>query len=177
MNRKVNTILCPVARTPSLHLFVSCISGMTTNATAAGEVPTERPVYPAVGYWAVFDAAAPGDSYDELLSRMTVVCPSAQVKRITPLIIFKPDVSVGVTTIGSLFGVLKDHNGGFVRRKIALSILATGGAIYDSQPPNAKLVLIRRSKYTQLLVPAVDALKEAGLCIDLELVEGNRIVY
>ena len=143
---------------------------MTTNATAAGEVPTERPVYPAVGYWAVFDAAA-GDSYDELLSRMTVVCPSAQVRRISPLnSLFKPDVSLGAIS-GSLFGVLKDHNGGFVRRKIALSVLASGGAIYDALPPNAKLVLIHRSKYIELLVPAVDALKEAGLCIDMELLE------
>ena len=50
-------------------------------------------------------------------------------------------------------------------------ILASGGAIYDALPPNAKLAMIHRSKYIELLIPAVDALKEAGLCIDMELLE------
>ena len=44
-----------VAQSPSLQMFVSCISGIFN--TGRPLLEQANPVYPAVSYWAVFDGA------------------------------------------------------------------------------------------------------------------------
>ena len=165
-----------VAKTPSLQMFVSCISGVFTNAVVAGTAgkeTREKPVYPAVSYWVVLDEAAVS-SYGDLLSRITAVCPSAQVKRIVDRC-SQTEEAIGVDC-GKLFVTLKDHNSGFVNNKINRSLLAAGTANIDPQPTNAKLVLMPLSKYCQHIPAAVEATKASGLCIDLQLVEENVVI-
>ena len=45
-----------VAQSPSLQMFVSCVSGIFN--TGRPMLEQANPVYPAVSYWAVFDGAA-----------------------------------------------------------------------------------------------------------------------
>ena len=165
-----------IAKTPALQMFVSCISGVFTNAVVAASgrgATQEKPVYPAISYWVVLDTGAVdtfGELFDELSSRIIAVFPSAQVKRIHSLRGSSSEEPLGVAC-GKLFVTLKDHNGGFVNQKINRSLLATGADEVHPQPANAKLCLVSTSKYVQRIASAMDAMNAAGLCIRFELLE------
>ena len=164
-----------VARTPSLQMFVSCISGVFTNAVAAGSTRAspEKPIYPAVSYWVVVDETrARESSFGELFYRILAVCPSAQVKHIKSLRCAQSEEPLPVDC-GTLFVTLKDHNSRFVHQKITRSLLAAGAAHVSSQPVNAKLLLMSRSKYVQQIPAAVEVTKASGLSIELEMIDGN----
>jgi len=167
-----------VARTPSLQMFVSCISGVFTNAVAAGSrtsAERERPIYPAVSYWVVVDETGERASdFGELFYRIVAVCPSAQVKHIKSLRCAQTDEPLPVDC-GTLFVTLKDHNSRFVHEKITRSLLAAGAACVSSQPVNAKLLLMPRSKYVQQIPAAVDVTRASGLSIELEVIDGSVV--
>ena len=161
-----------IAKTPALQMFVSCISGVFTNAVvaAAGRGATqEKPVYPAISYWVVFDTGA-ADNFGELSSRISAAFPSAQVKRIQSLRGSLSEEPLGVAC-GKLFVTLKDHNSGFVNQRINRSLMATGADESHPQPANAKLGMISTSKYIQRVASAMDAMTTSGLCIHYELLE------
>jgi len=164
-----------VAKTPSLQMFVSCISGVFTNAVAAGSTRAspEKPIYPAVSYWVVLDESR-ASSFGELFYRIVAVCPSVQVKHIKSLRCSQIEEPLPVEC-GTLFVTLKDHNSRFVHQKITRSLLAAGVAHVSSQPVNAKLLLMPRSKYVQQIPAAVEVTKASGLSIELEVIDGNVV--
>ena len=154
-----------VAQTPSLQMFVSCICGVFNKVGAwRGK---SKPVYPAVSYWLVLDGEQVSGS-NNLIRRLLEACPSTQVKPILSMV--RRDAPVEPTAMcGPLFVVLKDHNSGFVHRKIRRSLSAAGNAGTHPHPRNAKLAVVSFSKYDQDISAAVEALNTAGLCIDLEV--------
>jgi len=165
-----------VSRVPALQMFVSCISGVYTKAvggglTHTGGLDTTRPVYPAVSYWTVFEDADQS-RYHMLLNRLTEACPLAEVKLIKSQARRMSETMF--TDSGPLFVTLKDQNGGFVIQKINRCLLASGAAVSTPHPPNAKVVVLSDSKYLQTLPASVDALKTAGLSIDLDVHEGEQ---
>ena len=152
-----------VSRSPSLHLFVSCISGLFTNACRAGHGPTTRPVYPAVSYWVVFDRATDiGLSAIDLSRRLKRACPSAEVKDVKSSA-NRDEYKSLAADCGTLFVALKDHNSRFLRRKI-----------FPSERANAKLAVAASSKYMQQMMQSVLSLKAAGLVIDEEVIVTHR---
>ena len=151
-----------VAQTPSLQMFVSCICGVFNKVGAwKGQL---KPVYPAVGYWAVFDGDVADVFLKDMNHRLSSACPWAQIK---------PIVSMGRTeasgalaaSCGPLYVVLKDHNSGFVNRKISLSEMTAVPGDGDHQVRNAKLAVRTSSKYMQDIRTSVVALSAVGLCI------------
>ena len=157
-----------VAQTPSLQMFVSCISGVFSKGAVTK--PATRPVFPAVSYWAVFDSATV-DEYDDLGMRIVAICPSVEIKSIKSQL-RRPSDTVLAADCEPLFIALKDHCSRFIIEKITRSLLATGAAACaTAQPPNAKLAVVSRSKYRQQLPASVEALNAVGLCIVLEVLE------
>ena len=154
-----------VTQTPSLQMFVSCVSGVFTNPVRGRAQPT-RPVYPAVSYWAVFDEA-PEQS---LALRLLTVCPSAEVKQIKSSANWNEYDSLAADC-GTLFVALKDHSSDFVYRKTGQKMITldAGGPCFR----NAKLFAMAQSQYIEQLPTAVGMLKDAGLCIDLEVFEAT----
>ena len=154
-----------ISRTPSLQMFVSCISGVFNKS---GSCRSEsRPVYPAVSYWVVTDGAGV-DVGAELETRLSAACPFAQIKPITLITQRQMDDPLAAHC-SRLFVVLKDHNSGFVNRKIRRSVLDTGSSDVTLLASNAKLNMIPHSKYMALFSASVPGLKARGLCIDLRI--------
>ena len=161
-----------VAQSPSLQMFVSCISGIFN--TGRPLLEQTNPVYPAVSYWAVFDGAATVhlDLIWSLSDQLCAACPSAMVRRIKSLRIRKYDHTQSDS--GTLFTVLKDHYSWFVCQKIVHSMVACGAADVPSrEPPNAKVVVMPQSKYLQQLSESVISLNVAGLRLELEVFQGD----
>ena len=158
-----------VSRTPSLQMFVSCISGVfNKDKMCRGE---SRPVYPAVSYWVVTDGAG-ADVGAELATRLSAACPFAQIKLITSITQRQRDDPLAAHC-SRLFVVLKDHNSGFVNQKIRRSVLDTGAHDVALLTSNAKLNMMPHSKYMALLAASVPVLKAAGMCIDLRIWDGT----
>ena len=159
-----------VAQSPSLQMFVSCISGVFSKNIGTGVTrPETRPIYPAVSYWTVFegrDAGAYGDM--TMWFKLYSVCPSAEVKPIKSL---RPSDESLSPDCGPLFVTLKDHAGSFVMQKINSSLLAIGAPGVSSHPPNARLVVTSRSKYLTDMPETVSALQVAGLRINMDISE------
>ena len=160
-----------VAQSPSLQMFVSCISGVFTNARGAGYGPATRPVYPAVSYWAVFDEVTPSSSVD-LSLRLNAACPNAEVKHVKSAANWQEYKSLAADC-GTLFVALKDHNSRYVMQKISRSLAATGNSKANHNRANAKVSVVTSSKYLRQLTASVESMKAAGLSIDVEVLEGN----
>ena len=154
-----------VAQSPSLQMFVSCISGVFSKNIGTGS--ETRPIYPAVSYWTVFEGRD-ADTYGDLTRRLFSTCPSAEVKPIKSLRQSSESLS---PDCGPLFVTLKDHCGSFVMQKINSSLLATGAPGVSSHPPNARLVVTSRSKYLADMPGTVSALQVAGLRINMDISE------
>ena len=154
-----------VAQTPSLQMFVSCITGLTKFRSRLTSDPVTFPAYPAVSYWAVFDRADIGPA---LTLGLTAVCPAAVVKQIQS---YQTDQENDRLT---LFVALKDHCSSFVANKIrSLSRHAPLAAETDPHPPNAKLVAMSNSRYLSELPQAIEELRAAGLSIYLDVLTGH----
>ena len=152
-----------VAETPSLQMFVSCISGVYTRSTRSETGP--RPVYPVVSYWAVFLGSVP-DEGGEMLSRIRTACPSVQLKQITSLTRLK---SSAPTDSNPLYVVLKDHNSAFVNQKIVRSLQPSE---FHSHRANAKLLVMSHSVYLPQVPVCVQALQDAGLYMETDVMQG-----
>ena len=154
-----------VAQTPSLQMFVSCITGMTKYRSRLIPDSATFPAYPAVSYWAVFDRAEIGP---QLTLGLTAVCPAAVVKQIQSC---QTDQENDRLT---LFVALKDHCSSFVANKISShrrhSLLTIET---DPHPPNAKLVSTSNSRYLSELPQAIEELRAAGLSIYLDVLTGH----
>ena len=160
-----------VAQSPSLQMFVSCVSGIFN--TGRPMLEQANPVYPAVSYWAVFDGAATVnlDLIFSLSEQLCAACPSAMVRRIKSLRIREYDHNQSDS--GTLFTVLKDHSSWFLCQKIVRSRVTCGAADVPSQPPNAKVVVMPQSKYLQQMPESVVSLNVAGLRLEFEVFQGN----
>ena len=160
-----------VAQTPSLQMFVSCISGVFNKG--GGSEGQVKPVYPAVSYWAVFDGAG-ADSSGEMGQRLMATFPSAQVKAITS-VLHRQSEEPMAANCQMLFVVLKDHRSGFVSQKICRSLFASGASDVPSNHRNAKLAVMSTSRFQQQQTASIEALQVAGLCIDLEVLEADSV--
>ena len=161
-----------VAQTSALQMFVSSITGVFSKGAVT--TPGTRPVYPAVSYWAVFDGTI-GVGYDELSTRISIACPFVEVKPIKSQLRRQPDAMVSADC-EPLFIALKDHNSRFVIQKIACSLVAMGAdCTVTSHPPNAKLVVMSRSRYMRQLPAAIEVLNASGLYIVLEVYEESEV--
>ena len=160
-----NRRLCDevVAETESLHMFVSCISGVFNKAgRCQGQV---KPVYPAVSYWAVFDASK-ADSSGKMVQRLMATFPAVQVKEIKPFLHGQSQQSIAANC-EMLFVALKDHRGGFVNEKICRSLVHGGCADVSYNCRNARLVVKTTSRYMRQYQQSVGAIQAAGLCIGM----------
>ena len=151
-----------VAETPSLQMFVSCISGVYTRSTRWKPESGSRPVYPVVSYWVVLLGSVP-DEGGEMLSRIRTACPCIQLKQITSLIRLKYSAP---TDSNPLYVVLKDHNSAFVNQKIARSLQPSE---FHSHRANAKLFVMSHSVYLPQIPVCVQALQDAGLYMAAEV--------
>ena len=158
-----------VAQTRSLQMFVSCISGVFKKAVSAQS--EAGPVFPAVCYWAVFKDV-PVDFCGQVMSRILPICPAVQVKPITSLGSCQA-LSLHESTCKALFVVLKDHNGGFISRKIDRSLQVAGIASHGT---NAKLIAMPDTKYLPQLPACVKALSLAGLDLEVHVLQGSPAV-
>ena len=156
-----------VARSPSLHMYVSCITGVFSKG---GPNQQQKPIYPAVSYWTVFDGAQV-DNSDDLMQRLATTFPDARVKPITSVIHRHSDEQMAAKC-QTLFVALKDHAGGFVGQKISRSRLVDGTAHAVANTRNAKLAVVSTSKYQHRHSATVAALQIAGLMIDSAVLEG-----
>ena len=152
-----------VAETPSLQMFVSCISGVYTRSIRSET--GARPVYPVVSYWAVFLGSVP-DEGGEMLSRIRTACPCVQLKQITSLARLKPSAP---TDINPLYVVLKDHNSVFVNQKIARSLQPSE---FHSHRANAKLLVMSHSVYLPQVPACVQAFQDVGLYMEADVIQG-----
>ena len=153
-----------VARTPSLQMFVSCISGLVTSAARGQSETARRHVFTAVSYWAVFDQ---GVAIDEAVRRMSgqlvTVCPAAQIKLIQP----NCSRGGGEDLIAmTLFIAVKDHCSSYVHQKSHRNTLALSSTA-DLWPSNAKLVAVPRCKYIGQLRPSMTLMRNVGMHMDL----------
>ena len=158
-----------VAQTPSLQMFVSCITGMTKVRVRGTSSTATMPVYPAVSYWAVFDRA---DNGGYLMQRLMAMCPAAQVKKIQSCQTGRDDESTAAARL-TLFTVLKDHSSSFVSHKISPILVASDAAQVEAHPPNAKLAVMPQSKYLGILPESMRELNSVGLCMYLDVLEGH----
>ena len=152
-----------VAETPSLQMFVSCISGVYTRSTRSEMGP--RPVYPVVSYWVVLFGSVLDES-GEMLSRIRTAYPCVQRKQITSLNRLK---SSAPTDSNPLYVVLKDHNSAFVNQKIARSLQPSE---FHSHRANAKLLVMSHSVYLPQVPACVPALQDAGLYMEADVMHG-----
>ena len=150
-----------VSRTPSLQMFVSCISGMYNTGRSLQELV--NPVYPAVSYWAVFSGTMAQTGVG-VQDRLSATCPTAQVR---PIKSGRPDSEAA--SCGTLFTTLKDHSSDFVCQRICRSLVACGQFAGSSQPVNAKVFVGRHSRYLHDMEQSLAQLTEVGLFIDLEV--------
>ena len=161
-----------VAQSPSLQMFVSCISGIFK--TGRPLLEQANPVYPAVSYWAMFDTATVNAGLD-IPGKLSSACgPDAQVKPIKSFRFRQENNGSRSSDTGTLFTVLKDHNSWFIYEKIIHSMVACGAADVPSrEPPNAKVVVMPQSKYLRQMPESLISLNVAGLRLDLEVFQGN----
>jgi len=152
-----------VSRTPSLQMFVSCISGMYNTGRILQELV--NPVYPAVSYWAVFSGtmAQTGLGVQE---RLSATCPTAQVRSIKSLRVRQDPEAA---SCGTLYTTLKDHSSDFVCQRICRSLVACGQFAGSSQPVNAKVFVGRHSRYLHDMEQSLARLTEVGLFIVMEV--------
>ena len=155
-----------VAETPSLQMFVSCISGVYTRSTRWKPETGAGPVYPVVSYWAVFLGSV-SDEGTEMLSRIRTACPRVQLKQITSLTRLK-SVVPSDSICNPLYVVLKDHNSVFVNKKIACSLQPSE---FHSHGPNAKLSVMSDSLYLPQIPACVEALQDAGLYMEADVLQ------
>ena len=153
-----------VARTPSLQMFVSCVSGLVTSAARGQSESAWRPIFPAVSYWAVFDQ---GVAIDEVVRKMSgqlvTVCQGAQLKLIQPNCSRGGGQDLAAMT---LFIAVKDHCSSYVHQKTRRSTLAQSPTA-DFRPSNAKLVVVPRCKYIGQLRPSMILMRNVGMHMDL----------
>ena len=154
-----------VSRTPSLQMFVSCVSGMYN--TGRSLLETVNPVYPAVSYWTVFGGTM-AQSGLGVLERLSVTCPTAQVRPIKSLRLRQDS---DAAFCGTLFTTLKDHSSDYVCQRICRSLVACGqfAGSPQSQPVNAKVFVGRHSRYLHDMEQSLAQLTEVGLFVDLEV--------
>jgi len=153
-------------------MFVSCISGVfNTSGSCRDQL---NPVYPAVSYWVVSDAAAMTDVGFSLPHQVLSVCPSAEVKEIKSLRNRHCQEDVDAADCGTLYIALKDHRCGYISNKISRSLLTEGVVCGgDSQRTNATLAVSPGSRYLDQLTAAVDTLRAAGLYIRPHVLDGS----
>ena len=158
-----------VAKTPSVQMFVSCISGVFNKTGTPGKWRSQqKPVYPAVSYWVVYDSTET-DVVRQLVVRLLAVCSSIQCKAITSTHHRRDEPMAA--NCGTLFVALKDHNSSFIDRKIHCSLLARGALGATSHSRNANLNVLSHSKYRQQMPTSVAAMQGSGLYIQLHVFE------
>ena len=152
-----------VVRThPNVELFVSSITGLFTKGSSKGFKP--RAVFPAISYWMV--TAPEGDdgvdSRAEVMQRLREVCARAEIKPITaqrrPLLDVVADISA------PLYVVLKDHNSGYIRRRLDHSLNMIDDASEAHAP--SRIVALLGSSYCDHLTSVLPSLLAAHLCTD-----------
>ena len=149
----------------SVAFFVSSISGVYT--TPSERSGATKDVYPAVSYWMVSDGRATPFDDRQMTQTLLRVVPSADIKRI----VGKRNEQEALS--GPLFVVLKDHNSGYIHRRIAesrhqLSLPARSTA--DSYP--VRLVAVQ-ARYARHLATARRTLAAVGLWVCLKTDHGT----
>ena len=161
-----------VARLPSVHMFVSCVTGVFTNPVRGR---SETPVYPAISYWAACDGTASCGTSRDLSRLLKIACPSAAFKYIKTPAFWEGYKSLA-DDCATLFVALKDHNAEFVYQKSGQRMLdqIAGRPATHTHFHNAKLFVMSRSRYLELIPMTVQALTSAGIRVDPEVFEGTE---
>ena len=103
----------------NVELFVPSKTGVFTKGAAKGF--KSRSIYPAVSYWMVTTPGLEdGAIQSSIIGRLHVVCARVNFKPITAQHRQPFDITVAVS--GTLYVVLKDHNSGYIRRRIVRSL-------------------------------------------------------
>ena len=147
---------------PGVEFFVSSITGMFTKGSSKGYKP--RAVFPAISYWMVTspDGDDGGDSRAEVMCRLREVCARVEIKPITAQRRPVPDSVADISA--PLYVVLKDHNSGYIRRRLEHSFNMLGDAI-DAHSPS-RIVALSGSRYCDHLTSVLSTLLAVHLCTD-----------
>ena len=143
-----------VRRAPGVQFFVSCITSIYNKPQQKGALPAC--FYPAVAYWTVFNETF---QYDQLAATISQHVDFPEIKTIGR----SCAPNVGLNASG-LFMALKDHNGGFIRAKLAECLAASG--MTEGQIENARIVRVSKGPWEGIIEKALPHLLAAKLCIE-----------
>ena len=141
---------------------MSSITGMFTKGSSKGFKP--RAVFPAISYWMV---TTPGDDdgdsrAQEVMHRLRKVCARAEIKPITAQRRPLPDAVADISA--PLYVVLKDHNSGYIRRRLDHSLNMLGDA--SEAHASSRIVVLPSSSYCDHLTSALPTLLAVHMCTD-----------
>ena len=148
---------------PNVEFFVSSITGMFTKGSSKGFKP--RAVFPAISYWMVTtpDDDDGGDSrVQEVMHRLRKIFARAEIKPITAQRRPLPDAVADISA--PLYVVLKDHNSGYIRRRLDHSLNLLDDASEAHAP--SRIVAPSDSSYCDHLTSVIPTLLAVHLCTD-----------
>ena len=129
---------------------------------------TPRAVFPAISYWMVSTPDVDiGEVRAQVMGRLHDVSGRAQFKPITAQRRVTSDTVTDLS--GPLYVVLKDHNSGYIRRRLEHS-LGVLGDVSEAHTPS-RIVVKPNSKYLAHLTNAIHKLLECSLCTDFRIAE------
>lgn len=159
-----------VSAQANVEFYVSSITGVFTKGSSKGFTP--RAVFPAISYWMVSTPDLDiGDVRAQVMRRLRDVSARAQFKPITAQRRVATDT---VTDLSApLYVVLKDHNSGYIRRRLEHSMNILDD-VSEAHAPS-RIVVMPNSKYLDHLTNAVPTLLEASLCTDFHIEDEMHI--
>ena len=155
---------------PNVEFYVSSITGVFTKGSWKGFKPSA--IFPAISYWMVTTPDVDiGDVRAQVMRRLQDVNARAQFKPITAQRRLPSDTVADLSA--PLYVVLKDHNSGYIHRRLehSLNVLSD---ISEAHAPS-RIVVLPNSKYRNHLTNAVSTLLHAGLCTDFHIAEEIQI--
>ena len=132
-----------------------------------------RAVFPAISYCMVTtpEGDEGGDSRAEVMHRLRKVCARVDIKPITVQRRPLPDAVADISA--PLYVVLKDHNSGYIRRRLDHSLNMLDDASEAHAP--SRIVALPGSSYCDYLTSVIPMLLAVHLCTDVYI--GDEIQF
>ena len=112
-----------------VYFFLSAVTGLFRHSSSKGDTD-EKPIYPGISYWVVFDATKETLDYEALLSALNELDLGCEVKK---LITHGRDPTL-LDISNALYITVKDHNNTCIRRKIDHSTKVCFGSAAKRMP-------------------------------------------
>ncbi len=156
---------------PGIGFFISSITAAFDKPKGVRKRDLTRNTFlPAIAYWVVTD----NRNFDTNLLKRTLqfACMNSEVVPLGS----KPPLNSHEKMCGSVYVTLKDHDNGYIKKRIKASIAALNEEDKeDKEPmrecPASRIVLMDMSSQKDIVKPAFAHLLQAGLVIELLDVE------